>query len=344
MIRDVAAAATEPCAEAAASELLAGGGTAVDAVLAGYLAASGARAAVLLGPVVAIVVGGGAGARSFDGRCCQPGRGAARPRGFVEGEAIPLAARAAVPRGPALVALLHQVHGRARLSELVSAGVAEATRSGAKERATLLRALGSGGVMALRRAGAVEALLLAGGAAVGGLLTRDDLAESAPSDEPARQVPTAAGDAFLAAFPAGQGAPAGDAPLACSVEVVVAGDARGQLAALAYVGEGEGVAVPELGVELSAVAEPVRRGVERVRPGTPRPAPAPIGVVDRAEGVRVALGLSGAWELPSALLSAIASAPAFGALLDAPSVRAASPAGRLVGVAGGRAGASSLRA
>src|SRR5262245_50858028 len=96
-----AAVANDPAAEDAASDYLLSGGSAIGAVLAGYFAAAGAYAGVLLGPLTVLIGGTGMGARAFDGRLRQPGLGTKRPRGFLPEETIPDAARIGVPTGVA---------------------------------------------------------------------------------------------------------------------------------------------------------------------------------------------------------------------------------------------------
>ncbi|HET9960276.1 MAG TPA: hypothetical protein VFQ61_37555, partial [Polyangiaceae bacterium] len=92
-----AVAASDSIAEQAATERLAAGGSAVTAVLAGFFAVAGARPGVLLGPMSILVAGVGQGARAFDGRVRQPGLGAKRPRGILDGSEVPEAAQVAVP-------------------------------------------------------------------------------------------------------------------------------------------------------------------------------------------------------------------------------------------------------
>src|SRR5579862_1370370 len=86
-----AATASDPVVAEAAREALSRG-NAVDAVVTGVLVAAARSASVLLGPLQALVGGAGAGLLAVDGRVRQPGTGAPRPRGFVEGTPIPDAA------------------------------------------------------------------------------------------------------------------------------------------------------------------------------------------------------------------------------------------------------------
>jgi hypothetical protein len=62
-------------------------------------------------------------------------------------------------------------------------------------------------------------------------------------------------------------------------------DWRGRIAVAAYEVPASGVAVPELGLVAPLVAAPVRRGEERVRPGTPCLAAAPIAIAGAPGGV-----------------------------------------------------------
>jgi gamma-glutamyltranspeptidase/glutathione hydrolase len=75
--------------------------------------------------------------------------------------------------------------------------------------------------------------------------------------------------------------------------VVLACDARGLIAALAYTPARAGIEVPGLEVSLGRSAIPVRRGVTRVAPGTLLPALAPLAVAVQRGGFAVAVGVPG---------------------------------------------------
>ncbi|MCC6559544.1 MAG: hypothetical protein IT372_42040, partial [Polyangiaceae bacterium] len=302
---------SDVAAAEAACAALDSGGSAADALVAGFLGAAGARAEVLLAPAIAIAAGVGVGARAFDGRAAQPGRGAARPRGFIDAESVPGAARVAAPRTLPMLILLHGYLGRARLRDLARSGVAAAEQAGAARRAALLRQIGASGVMALRGRDVERALLAAGGSMAGGALTAEDLEGALPGE--AEALATAEGDggaALRSPWPAGaESRPA---------EVIVACDARGAIAALAYApaqAQG-GVAVPELEVAFARDAVPVRRGIPRVTPGTALPAAAPIAIVQRAGGFAVALGLPGETAIAPAALDGLGSGAALEAALS----------------------------
>jgi gamma-glutamyltranspeptidase/glutathione hydrolase len=116
-------------------------------------------------------------------------------------------------------------------------------------------------------------------------------------------------------------------PEAGDAEIVVACDARGMIAALAYAPARQGVEIPDLEVTLGLHAVPVRRGVTRVAPGTLLPAPAPIAIATQSGGFAAAMGVSGlAWIEPSAaatLAGGAALETALGALRDQAGGRAA---------------------
>lgn len=300
MIRGAKAAASQPAAAEAAEAMVAGGAGAVDAIIAGFLGAAGADPGVLLAPAVAIVAGFGAGARAFDGRSAQPGKGAPRPRGFVDEAAIPDGARVAVPRSLGMLALLHSYRGRAGLRELARAGVALAESAGAKRRASFIRHVGSAGLLAIRSAEVSRALLAVGGPVAGGALSEGDLEEIAPAETDALASPMGEG---LSAFTSPFAVPEGAAPTA---EIVVACDARGVIAALAYAPARDGVAVPDLELVVAREAVPVRRGVTRLPPGTVLPMAAPVGIVMRAHGFAAAIGAPGRGSLEPAALAELA--------------------------------------
>jgi hypothetical protein len=298
------AAATDPAAEEGALEALAAGGNAIDAVIAGFLTAAGARAGVLLGPLAALAAGVGVGARCFDGRTAQPGRGVQRPRGIKADEPVPGAARAAAPRSLAALALLHAHGAQKPLSVLARPAIARAKKTGASDRAQVLAAFVRHGGAALRVGELMRPLLHAAGTTAGGVLTEADL-EDAPADEPAKFSATGGCEVLLPPWPA----PA----KARSAHAVVAADPRGLVAALAYAPDEAGVPVPELELTLARDAEPVRRGVARVAPGSIRAAALPMAILRRpADGWYAAVG--GAL---ATALGAPADGVSLGAWLDA---------------------------
>jgi gamma-glutamyltranspeptidase/glutathione hydrolase len=286
VIRGARAAATQTFAAEAAEAVLAGGGGAVDAVIAGFFAAAGACPSALLAPSVALVAGFGAGGRVFDGRAAQPGRGAPRPRGFVDEREIPVAARVATPRSIPMLVLLSGYRGKASLAELARAGVATAESAGAKGRARFLRHVGATGVLAMRAPEVQAALLAAAGPMAGGTLTADDLQQATPTEGEAEARALDAGTTVIVPpFPAPEGS-------LHHVECVVTCDGRGVLAAIAYGLAPDALLVPDLEVALPVGAAPVRRGVTRVAPGTVLPAPHPIAIATQPGGFSAAVGLA----------------------------------------------------
>jgi gamma-glutamyltranspeptidase/glutathione hydrolase len=284
VIRAARAAATNAVSAEAASAVAAAGGGAVDAVIAGFLAAAGDCPSALLAPAVALVAGFGAGGRVFDGRPAQPGRGAPRPRGFVEEREIPPAAYVAVPRSIPMLVLLSGYRGKASLSELARAGVAAAERNGFKQRARFLRHVAATGVLALRSPDVQTALLAAAGPMAGGTLSMEDLEGATPTESEA-EATALAGDTtvIVPPFPETHSG---------YVECVVACDGRGVLAALSFGLDPNPVLVPELEVGLPSGAVPVRRGVTRVAPGTVLAAAHPIAIATQPGGFAAAIGLA----------------------------------------------------
>ena len=174
-----------PIAEEAASDFLLAGGGAIGSVLCGFFAAAGAYSGVLLGPVTAMIGGLGVGARCFDGRLEQPGRGMRRPRGFRPGEEIPMAARVAVPAGVGAALVAYAYSGQQRLGSIVKPGISQARRSGAELRAGLLRRIREVGAGAFREADFIRAMLHVAGPGQGGLMTSSDFGASTDIDRPA---------------------------------------------------------------------------------------------------------------------------------------------------------------
>ena len=301
MIRGTAIAGSDRSATLAGEAVLEAGGSAADAVIAGFFGAAGAHPGVLLGPAIALVAGAAVGARAFDGRSAQPGRGAARPRGFVDEASIPEAARFPVPRALAMLALLHTSAGRAKWRELVKPGALAADKAGAAKRAALLRSAGDLGVMALRTRDVERALVDRGGSVEGGTLTAEDLAEIRPENAGAR-ISSIGDQVTVVSVP--WDAPSGpESGSGLEAEVVVACDGRGGVAALAYSPAREGISIDALELVVNLEAAPVRRGVTRLAPGTPLAAPGPIAILSRGGGFWVAVGLPGRGLIePEALL------------------------------------------
>lgn len=299
MIRGAVATASDATAAAAAQATLVAGASAVDAIIAAFLAASGAEPGALLSPCVALVAGTGVGARAFDGRAAQPGRGAARPRGFLADASVPDAAFFAVPRSLAMIALLHSYLGRAKLRDLGRHGVVAAEKQGATRRADLLRKIAAAGVVALRAREVEGALLEQGGSVLGGALTADDLEEVRPIDVEAR-VSTVGEQATALSVPwEAEGEP-------LHTEGIVACDGRGIVAALAYTPARQGITIEALELVAGKHAIPVRRGVPRVQPGTLLGAPSPIALLTRGGNFWAAIALPGQVAIAPTLLGDIA--------------------------------------
>ena len=134
---------------------------------------------VLLGPLQALVGGAGAGLLAVDGRVRQPGVGAPRPRGFVEGTAIPDAARVGAPGLPAALAALLASLGASSLLRVAGPAV-EAARAASAERARVLQLFARRGVPALSGGDVADEIAAAAGRPAQGLLTREDLAAMLP--------------------------------------------------------------------------------------------------------------------------------------------------------------------
>ncbi len=264
---------------------------AVDAVVAGVFAAAAAHAGVLLGPVQMLVAGAGVGPRAVDGRTLQPGRGAARPRGFRADDPIPPAARVAVPALPVALAAALATFGTAALGKVLGPAV-DIARAVAPARAELLARLGQRGPT-LAAGGIAEELVNAVGPLAGGLLTLEDLDELRPEvivTEPVklgvRRGLTVPWDA--AAVRSIQGSSLD----ALHTHVLAAIDARGSLAIACYEVPEDGLSIPELELLAPFAAAPVLRGEPRLRPGTPRPAAAPIAVIEATSVYEMAVGIA----------------------------------------------------
>jgi gamma-glutamyltranspeptidase/glutathione hydrolase len=257
-------------------------GNAVDAVVAGVFAAAALDASVLLGPVQMLLGGAGAGARAIDGRALQPGRGLPRPRGFRLEDPIPPAAWIATPVLPAALVAALPLAGGGSLSRALGPALDIARRASPERRDVLLR-ISRRGARAMCERPISEELVAAAGRGVGGLLTEADLEEASPASAACE-----AGGGELLVPPWR----ALDAVDASHVEVVVAADARGLVCVACYEAGRDGLAVEALGLVAPLLATPVRRGEQRERPGSRRPAAAPIALRSRGGMVDAAFGVA----------------------------------------------------
>lgn len=281
-----AAISNDPIAEQAAGESLLVGSSALSAVLAGFFAAAGANAGVLLGPISILVAGVGSGVRAFDGRLRQPGLGTKRPRGFRDEDPVPDAAYVAVPGAVAAVAVA-QAYGEERaLGSTVKYGVQSAQRAGAEARVEILKVVRGMGAAAFSDPAFVRPLLHVAGASEGGLLTSMDFA-AVPTDI---DVPAAAHPDVLGWFETPWANDSVIPPDARASEpnipqmAVVAFDARGVAAAISYQRVRDGVGIDELELEAPRAAIPVLRGVTRIAPG--ERIACPVSIALRFDGGR----------------------------------------------------------
>lgn len=280
-IRSIAVA-NDPASEDAANDYLLSGGSAIGAVLAGFFAAAGAYAGVLLSPISLLVGGTGMGARAFDGRLRQPGLGTKRPRGFRAEDPIPDAARVAIPTGVAAALVAQAYDGEQKLRAIMKASIARAERSGAEGRVELLKRIRAVGASALAEPAFTRPLLHVAGPSQGGLVTPADFGKVGDVDRDAVEHVVGDHTVFEAPWSA-EATPECAAPLGIGC-AVLAVDIHGVFAAAAYRRITDGLVIEELELEAPLVAVPVERGVARVAPGVPLPAPAPLALVRNAEG------------------------------------------------------------
>ncbi len=280
------AISNDPLAEEAAQAQLGQGGSAVGAVLAGFFAAAGGYSGVLLSPLTLLVAGIGTGGRAFDGRLRQPGLGTKRPRGFLPDEAVPAAARVAVPAGVAAAAVANLYDGGKSLGSLVKHGILRAERAGADGRAEVLARVRSLGQVALGEQSFMRPFLRLAGPSEGGLVTPSDFTSITDIDHAAiaRQVD---GVEYLEPPWAEAWSEEPLPPELGIGAVVCAVDVRGVFAAAAYFRPSDGLELDDLALLAPFVAVPTQRGVQRQAPGSALPAPAPIAVRCNAEGVPV---------------------------------------------------------
>lgn len=300
-----AVAASSADVEAAAEEVL-GKGNAVDAVVAGAFAACAASPGVLLGPVQILIGGAGAGLLAIDGRVRQPGIGAPRPRGFVDDEEIPDAARIGAPWLPAALSVAIATAGTATFAQVLAPAIAAAKGSPRKD---ILARIASRGPRAIEERPLGQELIAVAGRPSGGLLTSDDLSSPRPNVQKASSFAFA--NQRFVLLPWANHDNEGPLPPAAHVETararcVVAVDRNATFAIACWEEAVDGLDVAELGLRAPFFAEPVRRGQTRVRAGDARPAAAPLALV-AGDAPRLALAAFGAGDAYDVIRGAIAS-------------------------------------
>lgn len=262
---------------------------AVEAVVAAALVAAAREPSVFFGPLQLLTGGAGAGLNAIDGRVRQPGLGAHRPRGFKDGEEIPPAAYVGVPAFAGAVFAALALSGNDATLGVFSPAISAAKAISAP-RADFLNRIARKGAGALAENEIAGELVAVAGRVAGGLLTQEDLAAVRPDVARCEVVEHAdeQGPRRIAIVPwADEPARAFEG----KIEVILAIDARGQIAAACY--ETSADAVPLGAFDLSApkMAEPVLRGEERLRAGTALAAYAPIAIL-RAAAWESALGVT----------------------------------------------------
>lgn len=279
MRRQATAVGSDAAAQEAAQAYLDAGGDALGAVICGFFASAGDVPGVLFGPLGLMVAQVGIGVRAFDGRQRQPGIGAKRARGLVEGDPVPVAARVAAPGGIAALLVALRYGRSVGLSKIVSPGVALAKRAGCERRAEVLEQIQRLGAAALASPAIARPLIHLAGPSEGGALGVADLeavpeldhvAGGSPSE---RRVPWVNERLDDALVPVDEW----DAQ-ALRQRGLCARDQGGGVAALCYDNVSSGLRVDELELLLPLNAVPVRRGATRVAPGRFLPAPVPLSI------------------------------------------------------------------
>lgn len=263
--------ATDPVALAAAEELSLAGASPLSCALAGYFAAAGAWPGVLLGPMSLLVHAFGAD-RALDGRVRQPGLEQKRPRGYLPTQVVPASARVGVPTAvtAALVALGYD--RERRIAAILKPGIAHARRLDRSARAGVLERVASSGAGAFADPALHRPLLHAAGPSEGGTLSPADFKGVPEVDAAALRIKDEDGTRLVP--PWAEQAAAADP----QTQFVGAIGRDGSAAVLCYRRVDDGLQIPELGLIAPLCAAPVRRGVSRVKPGSPLAEPSPIEI------------------------------------------------------------------
>jgi hypothetical protein len=284
MRRLATAVGSDATARDAAQAYLDTGGDAVGAVVSGFFAAAGDSPGVLFGAVGLIVAQVGMGVRAFDGRQRQPGLGQRRARGLAPGDAVPAAARVAVPGGIAALLVALRYGRSTALPKILASGIGLAVKAGCERRAEALDAIARLGAAALASQGIARPLIHLAGPSEGGAIGLGDLEFIPELDHPARSAGSQRTPHWADERP--ESVHVSDADwheLALRQQGLCASDVNGGLAALCYDNATTGLNVDALELVLPLEAIPARRGLPRIAPGRFLPAPAPI-LIEVGEG------------------------------------------------------------
>ncbi len=258
--------ATDGVLDEALEEAERTGASALGAAVHAYLSYAGQHPGVLLSPVVMTLAGFGA-RRALDGRCRQPGLGAKRPRGLLPNDAVPDAARVAAPQSLALLLVAQTYDERSTRSQALGAAARHARRAGSPERATVLEAIGQYGARALGQDSIRRPLLAAAGPLADGQLSSEDLVGATDLDH---SMTEREGGWLEGSFSDTTASPSPVSAATSGLSWAAAGiyDRRGTVCQIAFGLATTGLEIPQLGLRAPLLAEPVVRGVSRVRPGT----------------------------------------------------------------------------
>jgi gamma-glutamyltranspeptidase/glutathione hydrolase len=277
MKRAAQAVASEPAVQEAARAYLQAGGDAIGAVVAGFFAAAGQDAGVLLGPIGLLSAQVGGGVRAFDGRTRQPGLEARRPRGLNPEDVAPTAARAAAPTSIAALLVALRYSPQLGIAKVLAPGIVLAKEHGCERRAAVLEQIQRLGAAALAAPAISRALIHVAGPSEGGALGIADLAAIPELDHPARSSENWRVAPWEQELPDPERMPDFDWTGQLERQQgICAHDLRGGVAALCYDRVSRGLEVAELELLLPLNAVPPRRGVSRIAPGSFLPAPTPL--------------------------------------------------------------------
>lgn len=315
--RKFSVAASNPNVVAAASSVLPRG-NAVDALVAGVLAACADSRAVLLGPLQILVAGPGIGVRAVDGRSRQPGRGTRRPRGFRPEDPIAPASRVASPCLPSALAAAVAAFGTLTLSRVAGPAL-ELAKARSKARAKVLGRVARVGPLALSETDIQSELTAAAGLLAGGLLTAEDLATATTELVACPDGSTADGNLTRIPWASSEGLGAEH------TRVLAIADSRGALAVACWQDAEDGLSIEALDLVAPYAAHPVLRGEVRTAPGVTLDAPSPIALAGAGKTLMAALGVEGTPHAEALLLERLEPLLRGDPLGDAPM-----PSGRFV--------------
>jgi hypothetical protein len=274
--------ATRGEARDAAEAVLKEGGSALDAVIAGYFASCGATSWAVFAPIIVGFGGSGDGIKFIDGRVRQAGKSSEKPLRYKSLQQTPPLARLAVPCGLQAISIAFALEGTAKRSALMEFGLKHAKQAQCPHRLQFLKEVKSTAHLAMQSRKLWDEIHERARRVDGGLFSEEDLDTSSPEviSSPTKFLEQ---KCWVTPSPWMETEiPEGAEP--SQRHLVMAGDFRGQVAVLQYDEPKEVYPLYGGDLELPVMGIPNIKGVPRFKPGTTIPLRNSVSFVEQPGG------------------------------------------------------------